>query len=150
MGYVYDDLSGRITAVYPTDTPTPPAGHSFSPDLAPLDAVLDSRRDILGGVLVKRDKLAMAGSNSILRGAVGQVAVQKIDGTTLVPKTAPADDDPVVYALDDPVAFLNKRESALVEGADSVKVAAPLTPGTRRFLVRSPELQLLDSTVVIT
>jgi len=149
MGYVYDNVSGRIKANFIQGTPVPPGGFTLTTDPILLGDILDSKRDILGSVIVKRDRLVISGSNAIPRATVGQIAIQKIDGTTLANKTSPGDNDAVAYDLENPDAFANKKVSALVAGADTLKIAAPpVSAAVSRFVVFSPELQLLDGSVV--
>jgi len=148
--YVFDDATGRIRSIFLIGTPSPPSGHTLSNDPVQNTDIIDSKRNVSTSLIQKRDSLKIAGSNAVPRSSVGQVAVQKFDGETAADKTAVADDDAICYALEDPNAFLDKKESALVQGADAVKVAAPATAGSGRFLVFSPELQLLDSEVLFT
>jgi len=148
--YVFDDATGRIRSIYLIGAPSPPSGHTLSNDPVQNTDIVDSKRNISTSLIQKRDGLKITGSDSVPRSSVGQVAVQKFDGETAADKTAVGDDDPICYALEDPNAFLDKKESALVQGADAVKVAAPATVGSGRFLVFSPELQLLDDEVLFT
>lgn len=151
MGYVFDDVSGRIAAIFITATPTPPSGFTFTTDAIANEDIIDSKRDIGGGVLKKRDGLKISGPNAVGAGRVGPIAIQKFDGTTLFDLTSPSDNDPIRFALEtDGGGFLDKKDSALVNGADSVKVAAPATPESGRFFAFSEELQLLDATVVFS
>jgi hypothetical protein len=149
MGYIYDNVTGRIRANFLQGIPVPPSGFTLTSDPIVLTDILDSKRDILGSVIVKRDRLIISGSNAIPRATVGQIAIQKIDGVTLANKVSPGDNDPVAYDVENPDAFENKKVSALVAGADTVKIAAPpVTAAISRLLVFSPELQLLDGSVV--
>jgi hypothetical protein len=148
MGYVFDDVTGRIRAIFLTGTPLVPGGHTFTTDAILNPQIIDHKRDITLSLLKKRDGLKITGANAVPRNMVGQVAVQKFDGTTLADKTGAGDNDPIAYALEHATAFLSKDESSLTQGADSVKVAAPGVQGSARFLVFSPELQLLDGKVI--
>ena len=148
MAYVYNTLTGRIAAIFHQTAPVPPGGHAYTADAIQNPQIIDSTRDLILFVLVKKDALKQVGSNSIPRNTVGQTAVQKIDGTTLADKTAVTDADALKYVLENPGAFLQKTVSALVQGADSVKVAAPQVVAESRFLVFSERLQLFDGKVV--
>jgi len=147
MGYIYDNVTGRIAAVVHQGTPTPPAGFSLSNDVIQDADLLSKKRDIGTGLLVNRDRLAISGTPGVPAGTVGQIVVQKYDGTTGAPKTDPSDTDAVSYALESTLAFMNKASGTLAAGADAVKIAAPVTQEDARFLVFSPELQLLDTMV---
>lgn len=147
MAYIYDQATGRIAAVVLQGTPTPPSGFSLSADVIDQADILTKKRDIGTGLLVSRDRLVLSGSSEVPAGTVGQVVIQKYDGTTGDPKTDPSDTDAVAYDLESPAAFLSKSSGALEAGAAAVKVAAPATPGEARFLVFSPELQILDTTL---
>jgi hypothetical protein len=150
VAYVYDTVSGRIAAIFHQTAPTPPPGYAYTSDAIQDAQIVDHKRDIMASALKKRDALKQVGSNSVPRLSVGQVAVQKIDGTTLADKAAVSDADPVTYVLENDGAFLEEDDEALVQGAASVKVAASAIAGSNRFLVFSPELQLLDGKVVFT
>lgn len=150
MAYIFDTTTGRIAAIMHQTAPTPPPGFAYTSDVIQDAQIADHKRNLLSSTLQKRDALKQTGSNSVPRNTVGQVAVQKIDGTTLVDKTNVADADEIRYVLEDAGGFLQKEDSALIQGADSVKVAAPQVAGTRRFLVHNPELQLLDGKVIFT
>ena len=76
--------------------------------------------------------------------------MQKFDGETLVDMTDPADDDLVTFKVGNEAAFLDAVAKNLVEGAASVKIAAPQVAAENRFLAHSPELQLLDAVVVFS
>ncbi len=97
MGYVYDDVSGRIAAIFLTGTPTPPAGFTFTTDAIANEDIIDSKRDISGAVLKKRDGLKLLSSPGLIAGGVGTISVQKFDGTTLFDLNDPSDTDPVHY-----------------------------------------------------
>jgi hypothetical protein len=148
MGYVFDDVTGRIAAIFLTTTPTPPSGFTFTTDAIANEDIIDSKRDIGGGVLKKRDGLRVVGSANIPLNGVADIVIQKFDGTTLFDLTDAADDDPVGFAIDSDKAFLNKKDSELTNGADSVRVAAPAAAETTRLFAFSEELQLLDTEVV--
>lgn len=150
MGYVFDNVTGKIQAIFLQSVPVPPAGFTYTNDPIANEQIIDSYRDVITFLLKKKDALKISGPNTIPAGKVSQIAVQKIDGTTLANKTATGDNDPVRYILEDPVAFENKKDSALVAGADSIKIAAPAVPTSARFLVFSPELQLLDGKVIFS
>lgn len=151
MGYVYDNVTGRIAAIFATATPTPPSGFTYTTDAITNPDIIDSKRDIGGGVLKKRDGLKLVGLSSLVVSAVSQLSVQKFDGTTLFDKTAPTDNDPIRYALESKGGgFLEKKKAALINGAGTVKVAPPALPEQARFFAFSEELQLLDSTVVVS
>jgi len=150
MGYVFDDVSGRIASIFLQTTPTPPSGFTFTTDAIANEDIIDSKRDIGGGVIKKRDGLKLVGLKAVPATGVGPIAVQKFDGTTLFDLTGAGDNDPICFAIDNKDAFLETKESDLVNGADSVRVAAPALPGSTRFLVFSEGLQLLDDEVLFT
>lgn len=148
MAYVYNTVTGRIAAIFHQTAPVPGPGYAYTSDPI-LDAqIIDHKRDLILFSLFKRDAIKQTGVSSFPRNTVGQLAVQKIDGTTLANKTNVLDADQVTFILENDGAFLQKRDSALVQGADSVKVAAPQAVATSRFFVFSPELQLLDGKAV--
>lgn len=147
MTYIYDNATGRVAAIVLQGTPVPSSGFTLSVDEADPDGIISEKRDIGTGLLVTRDFLTISGVAAVPAGAVGQVAVQKLDGTTNDEKTDAGDDDPVNYVLEHEAAFMNKSESALANGADAVKIAAPSTSEDARFMAFSPELQLLDTKV---
>lgn len=147
MAYIYDNTTGRVMAIVRQGTPTVPSGFTSSPDAIDDEDAIGKKRNIGSGTLLNRDTLVISGAAAVRGGAVGQLAVKKLDGTTLEDKDDPADDDAVVFVLEHPDAFLNKAASALVNGAEAVKVAAPAVNEDARFLVFSPELVLLDTKV---
>lgn len=147
MAYIYDDATGRVAAIILQGSPTLPSGFTSSADAIGNTDVLKKKRDIGSGALINRDALVVSGVASVRSGTVGQVAVRKIDGTTLEDKADAGDNDPIVYRVEHPQAFENKSDSVLVNGADAVKIGAPAADEDARFLVFSPELQLLDTKV---
>ncbi len=150
MGYVFDDVSGRIAAIFLTTTPTPPSGFTFTTDAIANEDIIDSKRDIGGGVVKKRDGLKIIGTKGVPVNQVAPITIQKFDGVTLADLTGAGDNDPICYAIDSDGPFLEKKESELTNGADAVKVAAPDAAETPRFFVFSEELQLLEDKVVFS
>ena len=148
MGYVFNNTTGRITAIILQGTPTPPSGFTFSTDAIDIERIIDSFRNITTNLIQKRDALKISGLNAVKLGTVGQIAVQKFDGETLQDKTAQTDDDPVTYEIENDAVFADKRTSTLVQGADSLRIAAPQVEAESRFLVFSPDLQLLDTRIL--
>ena len=150
MGYVFDDVSGRIAAIFATATPTPPAGFTFTTDAVANEDIIDSKRDIGGGVIKKRDGLKIVGTKGVPVSQVGPITIQKFDGVTANYLTGVSDNDPVTYAIESDGPFLEQEEDELVNGAASVRVAAPSAAETPRFFAFSEELQLLEDRVVFS
>lgn len=150
MAYIYDDASGRIAAIVLQGTPTPPSGFTLTSDAVEDEDIIDSKRNIGTGLIQKRDALKISGSNGVAAGTVGSVVVQKIDGVTQADLTDPSDDDAIAVKVENDAAFLEKESDNLVNGAASVKIAAPSVADQSRFLVLSDELQLLDSEVIFS
>ncbi len=127
MGYVFNDSTGRVAAIFLQGTPTPPAGFTFTTDPIDNEDIIDSKRDIGPNLIVKRDALKISGSNSVKIGTLDQVAVQKIDGTTLADLTGSGDDDPVVAGVDDRFEDVGLHVGVVVEDRDAfVEVRADL------------------------
>lgn len=150
MGYVFNDSTGRVAAIFLQGTPTPPAGFTFTLDPIDNEDIIDSKRDIGPNLIVKRDALKISGSNGVNLGTVGQVAIQKIDGTSFADLTGSGDDDPVAFKVENEGVFLDEDQKDLVQGAAAVKVAAPQVDDESRFLGFSPELQLLDTQIIFS
>lgn len=150
MGYVFDDVTGRIAAIFLTTTPTPPSGFTFTTDAIVNEDIIDSKRDIGGGVIKKRDGLKIVGTKGVPVSQVAPITIQKFDGVTLNDLTDAGDNDPITYAIESDGPFLEEKEDELVNGASSVRVAAPAAAETPRFFAFSEELQLLEDKVVFS